>query len=91
MNEVMQASATNDSLLDGAGMGGDDHMALLQEMMGFQQQLSPDNPMTSQLLQLLAQQEEEENRRQAEGAALQLRLGEHYLTIAQNGTSERGS
>lgn len=74
MNEAMQASEFQQ---------GDEHAALIQEMMGLQQQMSPDNPMASQLLQLLAQQEEEQQR---SSSLPQTRPDEHYLTIAQNGT-----
>jgi hypothetical protein len=89
MNEVMQATATAQPLLQdqaGGGAENDQQVALLQEIMGLQQQLDPNDPMTSQLLQLLAQQEQEVHHRQRAGVALPSRPEEHYLTIAQNGT-----
>jgi hypothetical protein len=90
MNEVMQATAaTSEPLLERTGGGGDNsdqQVALLQEMMGLQQQLSPNDPMTSQLLQLLTQQGRKVQQLQSAGVAPPTRLEEHYLTIAQNGT-----
>jgi len=69
----------------------DEHTALLQEVM----KMNPDNSMANELLQLIAaQQQQQQQPRDGQMSTgsmdddiAQKRPDEHYLTIAQNGTS----